>query len=599
MAYAAPLQDMRFVLHELCDLEAVASLPGLEDASPDMIDAILDEAGKYAGQVLSPLNRTGDLAGLGFDAGQVTTPDGWLEAYNTLVEMGWNSPSAAPDHGGMGLPFVVNACIQEMFHGANMSFQLCPMLTQGAIEALEVYASEDLKEAYLPKLVTGEWTGTMNLTEPQAGSDLAAIRSKAVPEGDHYLVSGQKIFITYGEHDLTDNIIHLVLARLPDAPEGVKGISLFVVPKFLVNADGSLGARNDVRCVSIEHKLGIHASPTCTLSFGDEGGATGYLVGAPNKGLQYMFAMMNNARLNVGIQGIGVAEHACQDAAAYAAERKQGSVAGIDGNAAIIEHPDVRRMLALMKARTEAARVLACRAATALDHARLAADDAVRDRAQRRVDLLIPVVKGWSTEIGNVSASLGVQIHGGMGYVEETGAAQHLRDARITTIYEGTTGIQALDLVGRKLIRDQGAAMKELVEDMRASLDAVTPDLGQNVDWDGLKTMLADAIETIETTTEWLLNRAHNNVAETHASASSVLDVFGICMGAWAMTDAAVAAAKRLSAGDQGAYLKTKLRIAEFYRGQVFPQAAAARVTVVQGAGTVLGLSKEDFGIVA
>ncbi|MCA8882861.1 MAG: acyl-CoA dehydrogenase family protein, partial [Rhodobacteraceae bacterium] len=324
MAYAAPLQDMRFVLHELCDLEAVASLPGLEDASPDMIDAILDEAGKYAGQVLSPLNRTGDLAGLGFDAGQVTTPDGWLEAYNTLVEMGWNSPSAAPDHGGMGLPFVVNACIQEMFHGANMSFQLCPMLTQGAIEALEVYASEDLKEAYLPKLVTGEWTGTMNLTEPQAGSDLAAIRSKAVPEGDHYLVSGQKIFITYGEHDLTDNIIHLVLARLPDAPEGVKGISLFVVPKFLVNADGSLGARNDVRCVSIEHKLGIHASPTCTLSFGDEGGATGYLVGAPNKGLQYMFAMMNNARLNVGIQGIGVAEHACQDAAAYAAERKQG-----------------------------------------------------------------------------------------------------------------------------------------------------------------------------------------------------------------------------------------------------------------------------------
>ncbi|MGB0905769.1 MAG: acyl-CoA dehydrogenase family protein, partial [Mangrovicoccus sp.] len=346
-------------------------------------------------------------------------------------------------------PQVVNACIQEMFQGANMAFQLCPMLTQGAVEALEAYASDELKETYLEKMVTGEWTGTMNLTEPQAGSDLGALRSKAVPEGDHYLISGQKIFITYGEHDMTENIIHLVLARLPDAPEGVRGISLFVVPKFMVGADGSLGARNDVRCVSVEHKLGIHASPTCTMSFGDNGGAVGYLVGEPHKGLPYMFAMMNNARLNVGIQGIGVAEQAFQTAMAYACERKQMGKA-------IIEHADVRRMLASMRSRVEAARALAVTAALSLDYAGKHPDADIKARHQRRVDLLIPVVKGWSTEMAVDVASLGVQVHGGMGYVEETGAAQFLRDARITTIYEGTTGIQALDLVGRKILRDEG-----------------------------------------------------------------------------------------------------------------------------------------------
>ncbi|MEZ5840018.1 MAG: acyl-CoA dehydrogenase [Hyphomicrobiales bacterium] len=596
MTYKAPLQDMMFVLEDLCGLADIAALPGLEEATPDTVAAILEEAAKFAGEVLAPLNRAGDMAGLGFADGAVTTPAGWAEAYGNLVEMGWNSPTASPDYGGMGLPAAVNACIQEMFNGANTAFQLCPLLTQGAIEAVEHYASDGLKETFLPRLVTGEWTGTMNLTEPQAGSDLAAIRSKAEPEGDHYRVFGQKIFITYGEHDMAENIVHLVLARLPDAPAGVKGISLFVVPKFLVNDDGSLGVRNDVKCVSIEHKLGIHASPTCTLVFGDEGGAIGYLVGEPHKGLQYMFAMMNSARLGVGLQGIGIAEHAGQAAVAYAADRKQGGAPGHEGSVNIIEHPDVRRMLGLIKARTQAARVLAYRAAASLDHAGRASDAETRARHQRRVDLMIPVVKGWSTEAGIVSASLGVQVHGGMGFIEETGAAQHLRDARITTIYEGTTGIQSLDLVGRKLIRDGGAAAAELVADMQASLAAIDEGAGQGIDWAGQKKMLGEAIEAIGAATEWLLTRAHNNIAETHASAANVLELFGVSMGAWAMADAAVAAARRLNNGEDAAHLKTKLRIAEFYRGQVFPMVHGLKLAVTTGAADILALSADDLG---
>ena len=596
MTYQAPIQDMMFVLEDLCDLSGLSALPGMEDATPDMVAAILSEAGKFAGQVLAPLNQVGDESGLGFADGDVTTPQGWSDAYRTLVEMGWNSPTAAPEHGGMGLPAAVNACIQEMFAGANTAFQLCTMLTQGAIEAIEGYASDELKETYLPNLVSGPWTGTMNLTEPQAGSDLAAIRTRAVPAGDHFRITGQKIFITYGDHDLAENIIHLVLARLPDAPAGVKGISLFVVPKFHINRDGTLGARNDVRCVSIEHKLGIHASPTCTLSFGDAGGAIGHLVGEPNRGLQYMFAMMNNARLNVGIQGIGIAERAGQGAAAYAAERRQGAAPGAEGPVAIIEHPDVRRMLGLIRARTEAARAIACRAAAALDQARLNPDPDLRARYQRRVDLMIPVVKGWSTEMGILSASLGVQVHGGMGYVEETGAAQHLRDVRITTIYEGTTGIQALDLVGRKLIRDNGTALAELVEAMRASLDTLDDGLGGGTDWAAHRQMLADAIGALEAATEWLVARAQSNQADPQAAATATLDLFGICLGAWAMADSAVAAARRLQAGENAPHLRSKLRIAEFYRSQIFPQAAAARAAA-EGAAAVLALGPEDFGV--
>ncbi len=595
MSYSAPLNDMMFVLEDLCDLDGVSKLPGLEDATPDMISAILEEAGKFAGQVLAPLNVIGDQKGLTLTDGKVGTPEGWAAAYHQLVEMGWNSPTTDPEHGGMGLPAVVNACIQEMFNGANTAFQLCSLLTQGAIEAIEGYAEDSLKETYLPKLVTGEWTGTMNLTEPQAGSDLAAIRSKAEPQGDHYLVSGQKIYITYGEHDMAENIIHLVLARLPDAPAGVKGISLFVVPKFLVNADGSLGERNDVRCVSIEHKLGIHASPTCTLAFGDNGGATGYLVGEPNKGLQYMFAMMNSARLGVGLQGVGIAEHATQHAINYAMERKQGGTPE-GAEATIMGHPDIRRMLGLMKARTEAARVIAYRAARSLDYAHRATDADEKARHQRRVDLLIPIAKGWSTELGIENASLGVQVHGGMGYVEETGAAQHLRDARITTIYEGTTGIQALDLVGRKIQRDGGVAAKELVADMRASAKALGEQTSAHADWAMLCATIMDAADTVEDLTDWLLAQ---NGSEPLAGAVTILECFGICLGAWAMGDAAISAATRLEQSRSPAHAQAKLKIVHFYMKNVLPKAASLSATVKGGAGSVLDLTAADFGVEA
>ena len=595
MTYAAPVADMLFVLEDLCGLKDIAALPGLEDASPDMVAAILDEAAKFAGNVLAPLNVSGDRAGLGFNDGAVTTPEGWSAAYSQLVEMGWNSPTASPEHGGMGLPAAVNACIQEMFNGANTAFQLCSLLTQGAIEAIDGYADDGLKGSYLAKLVSGEWTGTMNLTEPQAGSDLAAIRSRAEPEGGRFRIFGQKIFITYGEHDMAENIVHLVLARLPDAPPGVKGVSLFVVPKFLVNPDGSLGARNDVRCVSIEHKLGIHASPTCTLAFGDNGGALGDLVGEPHKGLQYMFAMMNSARLGVGLQGIGIAEAALQHAVAYAMERKQGATADPEVPS-IMGHPDIRRMLGLMKARTEAARVLAYRAAAALDYAHRAPDSDLRARNQRRVDLLIPVVKGWSTELGVHSASLGVQVHGGMGFIEETGAAQHLRDARITTIYEGTTGIQSLDLIGRKILRDRGQAAAELVADMRASAAALAAMSGSLADWAGLSANVLEAAERVEAVTAWLLAQ---NGHEPQAAAVNVLEMFGIALGAWAMGDAALAAARRLEGGAQGGHLTAKLNLVAFYMASVLPAAQSLQKVITEGSASVMNLHAQDFLAVA
>jgi alkylation response protein AidB-like acyl-CoA dehydrogenase len=598
MTYQAPLQDMTFVLEELCGLAELSALPGLEEATPDMVAAILEEAAKFAGAVIAPLNAVGDHEGLGFADGAVTTPPGWKEGYQQLVEMGWNCPTASPEFGGLGLPSVVNACIQEMFNGANTAFQLCSLLTQGAIEAIGHYASDDLRAIYLQHLISGHWTGTMNLTEPQAGSDLAAIRSRAVPEGEAYRIFGQKIFITYGEHDMAENIVHLVLARLPDAPAGVKGISLFVVPKFLINADGSLGARNDVRCVSIEHKLGIHGSPTCTLAFGDNGGALGHLVGAPHQGLQYMFAMMNSARLGVGLQGIGIAELAGQKAAAYAADRKQGGAPGFEGSAPIIAHPDVRRMLGLIRARTFAARVLAYRAAAAQDVAQRAPEADQAARAQRRLDLLIPVVKGWSTEMGNVSASLGVQVHGGMGYIEETGAAQMLRDARITTIYEGTTGIQALDLIGRKLIRDQGRAMGELLEDLAASAAKLGAAEGPGADWAAMQEMVSSAAAILAEATAWVLAAGQRNGQLPQAAALAMLDLTGICLGAWAMADTALAAAQKIAAGDSAGHLGTKLRLAEFYRTQIFPQ-AQAQVVQLKGAEAILDLETGDLVAVA
>ena len=447
--YSAPVRDMQFAIEELADLKTVASFSGYEDATPDLVNSVLEEAAKFAGGVWAPLDRVGDVEGARWNDGQVAMPDGFHAAYRQFVEAGWNGLRFGAEYGGQGLPKLVDAAVMEMWNGANLGFSLVSLLTQGAIEAILLRGSEAQKQKYLPRLVIGEWTGTMNLTEPQAGSDLALLRASAVPEGDHYRIRGQKIFISFGEHDLTDNIIHLVLARTPNAPAGVKGISLFLVPKFPVDDDGGLGERNDVSCVSIEHKLGIHASPTATLAFGDKGGAIGYLLGEENRGLESMFIMMNEARFAVGMQGVAIAERAYQRALAWAKERLQGKDAANGGHVVpIIRHPDVRRMLMSMKSRTEAMRALAYVVAGLLDTARRHPDALARARAQALAELLIPVVKGWSTESAIDIASIGLQIHGGMGYVEETGAAQHLRDARITTIYEGTTGIQAIDLVG-------------------------------------------------------------------------------------------------------------------------------------------------------
>ncbi|MGB7990977.1 MAG: acyl-CoA dehydrogenase family protein, partial [Candidatus Methylophosphatis roskildensis] len=471
--YAAPLSDMQFVLRELAGLEDVARLPGCEDAAPDTVEVILDEAARFAGEVLAPLNRSGDQEGVRFHDGVVTMASGFASAYRQFVANGWNGIGCEPDFGGQGMPRLVVAAVQEMWKSSNISFSLCPLLTTGAIEALTLCGSAELKASFLPKMVSGEWTGTMNLTEPQAGSDLAAVRTRAEPQPDgSYRVFGQKIFITYGEHDMADNIVHLVLARTPKAPEGVKGLSLFVVPKYLVNPDGSLGARNDVRCVSVEHKLGIHASPTCVLAYGDAGGAVGYLCGQETLGLSYMFIMMNAARYAVGLEGIALAERAYQHALSYAKERVQGPEIGsrTGEKVTIIHHPDVRRMLMMMKSQTEAMRAVAYVTAAALDAAQRHPDEGERKRNQAFAELMIPIVKGWSTETAQDVSSLGVQIHGGMGYIEETGAAQHFRDARITTIYEGTTAIQANDLIGRKIARDGGATIRAVIG-LMANLD--------------------------------------------------------------------------------------------------------------------------------
>src|SRR5215472_2681022 len=487
--YAAPLADMRFALNEIVNLADVAGLPGCEQAAPDLVDQVLEEAAKLAGDVIAPLNAVGDREHSRLENGVVRTPKGFSDAYRSYVEGGWNALPFDPEYGGQGLPQVVSTAVLEMWTSANLSFSLCPMLTIGAVELLQAHGSTEQKRLYLEKMISGEWTGTMNLTEPQAGSDVGALRTRAVKKGDHYEITGQKIFITYGDHDMAANIVHMVLARLPDAHAGTRGISLFIVPKRLVTPDGSLGEHNDLRPVSLEHKLGIHASPTCVMAYGDRGGAIGYLVGEPNRGMEYMFTMMNNARLNVGVQGVAIAERAYQQARDFARVRVQGKVVGAksDGPLPIIHHPDVRRMLLDMRACTEAARALTYYVAACIDRARHHPDAEERQRQQRRVDLLIPVVKAWCTDIGVDVASTGIQVHGGMGFIEETGAAQHLRDARIAPIYEGTNGIQAADLVGRKIGRDSGAAAKELIAEIRAldgeRLSAGVEALSRATDW--------------------------------------------------------------------------------------------------------------------
>ncbi len=593
--YVAPLKDMQFVLKELAGLDEVAKLPGCEDASVELVDQILEESGRFCSEVLSPLNQSGDAEGSKWDRGKVTTPKGFIAAYRQFVEGGWNALQFPAEYGGQGLPKLVATPMMEMWKAANMSFSLCPLLTGGAIEALLLSGTDQLKQTFLPKMVEGTWTGTMNLTEPQAGSDLALVKSKAVREGDHYRITGQKIFITYGEHDLAENIVHLVLARTPDAPEGVKGISLFVVPKFMVNADGSLGKRNDVHCASIEHKLGIHASPTAVLIFGEKEGAIGYLVGEENKGLAYMFIMMNAARFAVGLEGVAISDRAYQLARDYAKERIQSR--DLDGGAKpvpIIRHPDVRRMLMSMKAQSEAMRALAYVTAAAMDIAHRDPDKALRAKHQAFADMMIPVVKGWSTETGIEVASTGIQVHGGMGYIEETGAAQLLRDARITTIYEGTTAIQANDLVGRKLAREGGATAKEVVKAMRV----VEGELGQaqGEDMAAIRSNLAAGIKAVEECSNWIVATYGGDIKAVHAGSVPFLKLLGIVCGGWQMARAALVAQKHLAAkeGDT-AFYQAKIATARFYADHVMAQAPGLRNTVMQGAAGVMALTEEQF----
>jgi alkylation response protein AidB-like acyl-CoA dehydrogenase len=594
--YAAPIREMKFVLQELAGLDRVAQLPGCDEATADVVEAILEEAGKFAGEVLAPLNASGDREGARWIDGSVIMPQGFAQAYGQFVANGWNGIGGDPAYGGQGMPRLVVAAVQEMWKSANLSFSLCPLLTGGAIDAIELRGTPALKETYLHKMVSGEWTGTMNLTEPQAGSDLAAVRTRAEPAGDgHYRIFGQKIFITFGEHDMAENIVHLVLARTPGAPEGVKGISLFVVPKFLVNADGTPGARNDVHCVSIEHKLGIHASPTAVLAYGDRGGAVGYLVGEEKRGLEYMFIMMNSARFAVGLEGMAIAERAYQKARTYAMERVQGSDVAQRGGpkVTIIHHPDVRRMLMLMKSQTEAMRALAYVVAAALDAAVRHPDEAERRRSQAFVDLMIPVVKGWSTETGVEVASLGVQVHGGMGFIEETGAAQFLRDARITTIYEGTTGIQANDLIGRKLVRDGGATMNAVIELMRQ----VHGDLARHhgAPFAALRAALGQGIQALADAAAFIVERYGADPAGISAVAVPFLKLFGIVAGGWQMARAALAAQQRIAHGDADPFYPAKIATAWFFAGHVLAQAPGLAATVLAGGSAAMALAEAQF----
>jgi alkylation response protein AidB-like acyl-CoA dehydrogenase len=597
--YQAPLTDMQFVLQELAGMDAVGKLPGFEEATPDVAAAILEEAAKFATNVLDPINASGDREGARWNEdGSVTTPAGFKDAYRQFCDNGWNGLTKNPEFGGQGLPQLLATAVEEMWHSSNLAFDLCPLLTQGAIEAIELCGSDALKHRFLPNMVAGIWTGTMNLTEPQAGSDLAAVRSRAVPQGDgSYKVFGQKIFITFGEHDYTENIVHLVLARTPDAPEGVKGISLFVVPKFLVNDDGSLGTRNDVHCVSLEHKLGIHASPTAVLAFGDKGGAVGYLVGEENRGLEYMFIMMNLARFSVGMEGVGISERAYQRAVAYARDRVQGKAVGTAKGVKagpIIEHPDIRRMLMTMRAYTEAMRAVAYVTASAMDHARCVPDPAARKRHQAFVDLMIPIVKGWSTEIAQEVTSLGVQVHGGMGFIEETGAAQHFRDARITTIYEGTTGIQANDLLGRKTARDGGATARAVASDIARVAAELAAHADANLAAIGRR--LSEATVALNQAIDWVVAAFASQPREAHAGAVAYLRLWGLAVGGWQLGRAALAAARHLHAGTGDAgFLAAKIVTARYYADCLLPQASAFMTTLVEGGPSAVAMPAERF----
>ena len=573
MSYTAPIRDLTFAATELADLDGVNQLPGFEEATPELLQTILIEAGKFAGEVLAPINWRGDQQGVRLENGQAITADGWVDAYRQFIAGGWNGLPFDPAVGGQGLPWLVSTAVAEIWHAANMSFSLCPLLTQSAIEAIESHGSAQQKATYLPKLVSGEWSGTMNLTEPQAGSDLSAVRTRAVAHEDHYLISGQKIFITYGDHDMSDNIIHLVLARTPDAPAGVKGISLFIVPKFLPDDKGDWRVRNDIETLSLEHKLGIHASPTATLGYGtkagNKGGAVGYLVGEENRGLMYMFTMMNMARHAVGVEGNGVAERAYQQAAAFAESRIQGCAVDDPEGArvAIIEHPDIKRLLWLQKCRIEALRSLALVVAGCMDHSRHQPDPAAQTRAREMVEVMIPIVKGYTTEAGTENVSLALQVHGGMGFIEETGAAQHYRDQRITPIYEGTTGIQAMDLIGRKLMRDDGAMNSRVIGEIRRECGALSNG-GEVGDMAGT---LAAALDTLEGAAKSILASAAKDARLPAAVGEPYLRLWGVVACGWQMAKAADISAKKLKQEDDSFY-RNKIQTARFYFGSEMPK---------------------------
>jgi len=596
VSYNAPLKDMQFVLNELANLAEVNALPGCEDATPDTVEAVLEENAKFCGEVIAPLNHAGDKEPSFWKDGEVTTTKGFKEAFRAYADAGWQGVQHPQEFGGQGLPKLVATPCMEMLHGANLAFALVALLSDGAIEALLTAGSDAQKARYLEPLVSGRWTGTMNLTEPQAGSDLAAVRSRAEPQGDGtYKIFGTKIFITYGEHDMAENIVHLVLARTPDAPPGVKGISLFIVPKFMIGDDGSLGERNDVHCVSIEHKLGIKASPTAVLQFGDHGGAIGTLVGEENRGLEYMFIMMNAARFGVGMQGIGLAEHAYQQAVAFAKDRIQSrDVAGSPGPVAIINHPDVRRMLMSMRAQTEAARALAYVGAGISDLAHHHPDEATRKANLAVYEYLVPVIKGWSTEMSENVARDGVQVHGGMGFIEETGAAQHYRDAKILTIYEGTTAIQANDLVGRKTVRDGGAVAKSLL----AQVDGVVQALAeaQGVDFTAIARSLRDGAEALGYAVDFMVENAKGDPRGVYAGSVTYLKLAGIVLGGWQMARAAIVAQKKLDAGEgDAAFYRAKIATARFYADHILTQAQGLRHAITEGAAGVLALEVEQF----
>ena len=586
--YKVPQKEISFILQELVGYDEHCKMPGYEDASSDMVDAILPEAAKFFEEVVAPSNWEADTQPAHLHEGAVVTAPMLDGIYQQMIDAGWCCLSGDIKYDGAGFPGVIDVAVQEMLQSANLGFSLLPMLTRGVIHALNLYGTDEQKDGYLSQLISGNWSGTMNLTEPQAGTDLSAVKTKAVPQGDHYLVSGQKIYITWGDHDLAENVIHLVLARLPDAPAGNHGISLFLVPKYLINTDGSLGERNDVKPVGVEHKLGIHSSPTCTMAFGDNGGAVGYLVGPLNQGLMCMFSMMNNARLSVGHQGIGVGERAYQQAVAYASDRVQGKVQDVEGNAAIIHHPDVKRMLMQMRALTEAGRAMSFFTIAAEDrsHHHPNADQRAADALL--VELMTPLVKGWCTEVSMESTSLGVQVHGGMGFIEETGAAQHMRDARILPIYEGTNGIQALDFVGRKCLRDGGETIARLLADMQQTVSELSSATGAVKE---LASALAITIEQCQQALDYVLA----NSAKSPSLAYNFLMLFGNSVSFWLLVKLAAAAQKRIDEGSSDPFYGQKIKTASFFSSQILTRNLAYLASVITDSNYAEELVAADF----